>query len=98
MAGNPINLLSTGKDSIATDSAQGITEIDESKSGEPWVQGLTEGEYCDLCVEERLNALVAIIGVANEGNVIRAVLEVNILHLISVVLIRLNNNSLEARK
>lgn len=51
-------------------------EIDESNSGEPWVQGLAEGEYSDLSVEERLNALVALIGVANEGNTIRAVLEV----------------------
>lgn len=51
-------------------------EIDESSSGEPWVQGLAEGEYSDLSVEERLNALVALIGVANEGNTIRAVLEV----------------------
>ncbi|KAD3068752.1 hypothetical protein R6Q59_017222 [Mikania micrantha] len=53
---------------------QESTEIDERKS-EPWVQGLTEGEYSDLCVEDRLNALVALIGVANEGNIIRAVLE-----------------------
>lgn len=52
-------------------------EIDESKSGEPWVQGLTEGEYSDLSVEERLNALVALVGVANEGNSIRIILEVN---------------------
>ncbi|XP_019440230.1 PREDICTED: homeobox-DDT domain protein RLT1-like isoform X2 [Lupinus angustifolius] len=50
-------------------------EIDESKSGESWVQGLTEGEYSDLSVEERLNALVALVGVANEGNSIRVVLE-----------------------
>ncbi|CAI9760178.1 unnamed protein product [Fraxinus pennsylvanica] len=50
-------------------------EIDESRSGEPWVQGLTEGEYSDLSVEERLNALVALIGVANEGNSIRLILE-----------------------
>ncbi|KAL2524213.1 homeobox-1 [Abeliophyllum distichum] len=50
-------------------------EIDESRSGEPWVQGLTEGEYSDLSVEERLNALVALIGVANEGNSIRVILE-----------------------
>ncbi|GFS34792.1 homeobox-1 [Actinidia rufa] len=51
------------------------TVIDESNSGEPWVQGLVEGEYSDLSVEERLNALVALIGVANEGNSIRVVLE-----------------------
>ncbi|XP_061341547.1 homeobox-DDT domain protein RLT1 isoform X2 [Gastrolobium bilobum] len=50
-------------------------EIDESKSGESWVQGLAEGEYSDLSVEERLNALVALVGVANEGNSIRVVLE-----------------------
>ncbi|XP_010245587.1 PREDICTED: homeobox-DDT domain protein RLT2-like isoform X2 [Nelumbo nucifera] len=51
------------------------TEIDESNSGEPWVQGIMEGEYSDLSVEERLNALVALIGVAIEGNSIRIVLE-----------------------
>lgn len=53
-------------------------EIDESSAGEPWVQGLTEGEYSDLTVEERLNALVALVGVAIEGNSIRVVLEVRI--------------------
>ncbi|XP_010260331.1 PREDICTED: homeobox-DDT domain protein RLT2 isoform X2 [Nelumbo nucifera] len=50
-------------------------EIDESNLGEPWVQGLMEGEYSDLSVEERLNALVALIGVAIEGNSIRVILE-----------------------
>jgi len=52
------------------------TEIDENNSGEPWVQGLIEGDYSDLTVEERLNALVALIGVAIEGNSIRVILEV----------------------
>lgn len=52
------------------------TEIDDSNPGEPWVQGLTEGEYSDLSVEERLDALSALIGVAIEGNSIRIVLEV----------------------
>ena len=52
-------------------------EIDESKPGESWVLGLAEGEYSDLSVEERLNALVVLVGVANEGNSIRVVLEVN---------------------
>ncbi|KAK1268787.1 hypothetical protein QJS04_geneDACA008298 [Acorus gramineus] len=51
------------------------TEIDESGSGEPWVQGLMEGEYSDLNVEERLNALVALIGFCIEGNSIRVILE-----------------------
>ena len=51
-------------------------EIDESKEGESWIQGLTEGEYHDLSVEERLNALIALTSIANEGNSIRLVLEV----------------------
>ncbi|CAL5428245.1 unnamed protein product [Camellia sinensis] len=49
--------------------------IDESNSGEPWVQGLMEGEYSDLSVEECLSAVVALIGIANEGNSIRIILE-----------------------
>jgi hypothetical protein len=55
------------------------TEIDESHVGEPWVQGLMEGEYSDLSVEERLNALVALIEAVNEGNAIRVALEVMII-------------------
>ncbi|XP_022847573.1 homeobox-DDT domain protein RLT1-like, partial [Olea europaea var. sylvestris] len=50
-------------------------EIDESRSGQSWVLGLTEGEYSNLSVEERLNALVSLIGIANEGNSIRVILE-----------------------
>ncbi|KAL7102846.1 hypothetical protein ACP275_08G144100 [Erythranthe tilingii] len=50
-------------------------EIDVRKSGESWVQGLSEGEYSDLSVEERLKALVALTGIANEGNSIRVNLE-----------------------
>ncbi|CAI0408031.1 unnamed protein product [Linum tenue] len=50
-------------------------EIDESKSGESWVQGLTEGDYSHLSVEERLNAVFALVSIANEGKIIRAVLE-----------------------
>jgi len=37
-----------------------------------------EGECFDLSLEEHLNALVSLIGLANEGNTIRVVLEVNI--------------------
>lgn len=51
-------------------------DVDERNPGELWVQDLMEGEYSDLSVEERLNALVALIGVAIEGNSIRVVLEV----------------------
>lgn len=61
-------------------------EIDESNQGESWVQGLAEGDYCDLSVEERLNALVALIGVATEGNSMRAILEVVILHNLSILI------------
>ncbi|KAF5474449.1 hypothetical protein F2P56_006347 [Juglans regia] len=59
----------------ANNLGQENMEIDESKSGDSWIQGLTEGEYSDLSVEERLNALVTLIGVANEGNSIRGILE-----------------------
>jgi hypothetical protein len=59
----------------AADSAVD-TDIDESHVGEPWVQGLMEGEYSDLSVEERLNALVALVEAVNEGNTIRMALEV----------------------
>ena len=51
--------------------------------GEPWVQGLVEGEYADLSVEERLNALVALVTVVNEGNAIRVALEVRIASVLS---------------
>ncbi|XP_057537451.1 homeobox-DDT domain protein RLT2 isoform X4 [Amaranthus tricolor] len=51
------------------------TDVDESCPGEPWVQGLMEGEYSNLSVEERLNALVALIDVATEGNTVRVALE-----------------------
>ncbi|KAK3184068.1 hypothetical protein Dsin_031354 [Dipteronia sinensis] len=60
---------------VTTIPDEANTDIDESNPGELWVQGLMEGEYSDLSVEERLNALVALIGVAIEGNSIRAVLE-----------------------
>ncbi|XP_051129071.1 homeobox-DDT domain protein RLT1-like [Andrographis paniculata] len=65
-------ICSTGIDEGNPD--EGIV-VDESRSGELWVQGLTEGEYSDLSIKERLNALVALIGIANEGNTIRMILE-----------------------
>lgn len=58
-----------------SDLDQENMEIDESKEGESWIQGLTEGEYHDLSVEERLNALIVLTSIANEGNSIRLVLE-----------------------
>ncbi|XP_073061093.1 homeobox-DDT domain protein RLT2-like isoform X2 [Primulina eburnea] len=56
-------------------SDQDTAVIDEYDSLESWVQGLTEGEYTDLSIEERLNALIALVGVVNEGNAIRLALE-----------------------
>ncbi|CAN8267616.1 unnamed protein product [Cochlearia groenlandica] len=49
--------------------------FDESKLGEQWVQGLVEGDYSSLSIEERLDALVALIGIVIEGNTIRNTLE-----------------------
>lgn len=57
-------------------TGQNQEDSDVGDHGEPWVQGLTEGEYSDLSVEERLNALCSLIGVALEGNSMRTVLEV----------------------
>ncbi|KAK4369814.1 hypothetical protein RND71_009289 [Anisodus tanguticus] len=37
------------------------TEIDESYTGEAWLLGLMEGEYSDIGIEEKLNALVALV-------------------------------------
>ncbi|GMG98559.1 hypothetical protein Nepgr_000399 [Nepenthes gracilis] len=59
----------------ATHLNQEDTDIDENCLGDPWVQGLAEEDYSNLSVEERLNALAALIGVAIEGNSIRVVLE-----------------------
>ncbi|XP_050205554.1 homeobox-DDT domain protein RLT3 [Mercurialis annua] len=46
-------------------------EIDESHPGEVWLLGLMEGEYSDLCVEEKLNALVALIDLVSAGSSVR---------------------------
>ncbi|XP_022135753.1 homeobox-DDT domain protein RLT2 isoform X3 [Momordica charantia] len=56
-------------------TGQNQEDSDVGDHGEPWVKGLTEGEYSDLSVEERLNALCSLIGVALEGNSMRTVLE-----------------------
>ncbi|GLT41039.1 hypothetical protein SLA2020_151290 [Shorea laevis] len=73
---NEVKDIRTSVNSIdVADADQEDKDIDESNPGQPWVQGLIEGEYFDLSVEERLNALVALIGVAIEGNSVRVVLE-----------------------
>ncbi|KAG2713473.1 hypothetical protein I3760_04G177700 [Carya illinoinensis] len=46
-------------------------EIDESHPGEAWLLGLMEGEYSDLSIEEKLNALVALTDLLLAGSSIR---------------------------
>ncbi|XP_062217174.1 homeobox-DDT domain protein RLT2-like isoform X4 [Phragmites australis] len=70
---SPLGASSDYHEVIPGDSED--TQIDESNQVESWIQALAEGDYCDLSVDERLNALVALVGVATEGNSIRAVLE-----------------------
>ncbi|XP_051136002.1 homeobox-DDT domain protein RLT2-like isoform X2 [Andrographis paniculata] len=65
----------TGIDTRIGFTDQEDNVINECGLGEPWVQGLTEGEYPDLSIEERLNILVALISIVNEGNSMRVVLE-----------------------
>ncbi|PON97514.1 Octamer-binding transcription factor [Trema orientale] len=47
------------------------TEIDESHPGESWLLGLLEGEYSDLSIEEKLNAMVALIDLLRAGSRMR---------------------------
>ncbi|XP_042046223.1 homeobox-DDT domain protein RLT3-like isoform X1 [Salvia splendens] len=46
-------------------------EIDESHPGEMWLLGLMEGEYSDLSIEEKLNALTALVDLIRAGSSIR---------------------------
>ncbi|WJZ90940.1 hypothetical protein VitviT2T_010055 [Vitis vinifera] len=47
------------------------TEIDETYPGEVWLLGLVEGEYSDLSIEEKLNALMALVDLVSGGSSIR---------------------------
>ncbi|KAM1165207.1 hypothetical protein PS2_024417 [Malus domestica] len=47
------------------------TEIDESHPGEVWLLGLMEGEYSDLSIEEKVNAIVALIDLLTAGSSFR---------------------------
>ncbi|KAI4322719.1 hypothetical protein L6164_022386 [Bauhinia variegata] len=71
---DPSSEIAAGSNDVANSDVEDAN-IDESNLGEPWVLVLMEGEYSDLSVEERLNALVALIGVTIEGNSIRVALE-----------------------
>ncbi|XP_031105790.1 homeobox-DDT domain protein RLT2 [Ipomoea triloba] len=68
-------LVDTGSQCESSIPDQENTIVDDGSAGEQWVQGLMDGEYSDLSVEERLDALVALVGFANEGNSIRIALE-----------------------
>ncbi|MQL83362.1 hypothetical protein Taro_015854, partial [Colocasia esculenta] len=46
-------------------------EIDESFSGEAWLLGLMEGEYSDLSVEEKLEALSALVDLTSSCSSLR---------------------------
>ncbi|CAI9768373.1 unnamed protein product [Fraxinus pennsylvanica] len=46
-------------------------EIDESHPGEVWLLGLMEGEYSDLSIGEKLNALAALTELLSAGSSIR---------------------------
>ncbi|MFS7957400.1 putative transcription factor & chromatin remodeling DDT family [Helianthus anomalus] len=61
------NDISNSKDNTSPVSS----EIDESHPGEMWLLGLMEGEYSDLNVEEKLNALLALIDLLRAGSSIR---------------------------
>ena len=61
------------------DASNNYTEIDESYPGESWLLGLMEGEYSDLSVEEKLNAMAALIDLLREGSSTR--MEVILDHL-----------------
>lgn len=45
--------------------------IDESHPGESWLLGLMEGEYFDLSIEEKLNALLALVDLVSAGSSIK---------------------------
>lgn len=63
------------------------TEIDESHPGKVWLLGLTEGEYSELSIEEKLNALVALIDLLSAGSSIR--MEVIYPIFVSYILLKL---------
>ncbi|XP_076950794.1 homeobox-DDT domain protein RLT3-like [Bidens hawaiensis] len=63
---DPKNLI-RNKDDISFVNS----EIDESQPGEMWLLGLMEGEYSDLNIEEKLNALLALIDLLRGSSSIR---------------------------
>lgn len=60
------NLIKSKDNTLSVNS-----EIDESHPGEMWLLGLMEGEYSDLNIEEKLNALLALVDLLKAGSSIR---------------------------
>ncbi|KAJ8434366.1 hypothetical protein Cgig2_031612 [Carnegiea gigantea] len=70
-SGNPTSRLDAKHHSGGSSTLSLCTEIDESYPGESWLLGLMEGEYSDLSVEEKLNALLALVDLLSAGSSIR---------------------------
>lgn len=70
-SGNPTSRLDAKHHSGGSSTLSLCTEIDESYPGESWLLGLMEGEYCDLSIEEKLNALLALVDLLSAGSSIR---------------------------
>lgn len=68
---NPTSRLDSRHLSGKSNTMRICTEIDESHPGDPWLLGLMEGEYSDLSIEERLNALLALVDLLSGGSCFR---------------------------
>ncbi|KAF3792589.1 Homeobox-DDT domain protein [Nymphaea thermarum] len=54
------------------------SEIDESQPGEAWMLGLQEGDYGNLTIEEKLDALVALVDLTNAALCMKAEFSFNL--------------------
>lgn len=70
-ASNPGKLIAMNHHKVSDGMLTIHTEIDESYPGEVWLLGLMEGEYSDLSIEEKLNALMALVDLVSGGSSIR---------------------------
>ncbi|KAL9235180.1 hypothetical protein vseg_009967 [Gypsophila vaccaria] len=70
-SGNPALRLDTALHFGEDNRLNTCTEIDESHPGESWLLGLMEGEYSDLSIEEKLNALLALVDLSSAGSSLR---------------------------
>lgn len=70
-SGNPTSRLDAKHHSPGSSTLSLGTEIDESHPGESWLLGLMEGDYSVLSIEEKLNALLALVDLVSAGSSIR---------------------------